>query len=106
MKTAFRGEAVYTAEVDTHFPQLSVGDTLYFAALSRVPRQLPQGISRERYAEHLRNVRIPILSYVDQLIRAGCHGHVRYQSYNQHARRQRLCPWCERKLKSHYAHVL
>jgi ABC-type multidrug transport system ATPase subunit len=58
MNTAFRGEAIYTAEVDAHFPQLSVGDTLYFAALSRVPRQLPEGISRERYAEHLRDVRI------------------------------------------------
>lgn len=58
MNTSFRGEAVYTAEVDAHFPQLSVGDTLYFAALARVPRELPEGISRERYAEHLRDVSI------------------------------------------------
>jgi ATP-binding cassette subfamily G (WHITE) protein 2 (PDR) len=61
MSTSFRGEAVYTAEVDAHFPQLSVGDTLYFAALSRVPRQLPDGINRERYAEHLRDVCILVI---------------------------------------------
>ncbi|KAF2995891.1 hypothetical protein E8E13_004640 [Curvularia kusanoi] len=56
MNTIFRGEAIYTAEVDAHFPQLSVGDTLYFAALARAPRSLPQGISREKYAAHLRDV--------------------------------------------------
>ncbi|RAQ99645.1 opaque-specific abc transporter cdr3 [Stemphylium lycopersici] len=56
MSTSFRGEAIYTAEVDAHFPQLSVGDTLYFAALARAPRHVPGGVSRERYAEHLRDV--------------------------------------------------
>ncbi|KAJ4986667.1 ABC-2 type transporter [Stagonosporopsis vannaccii] len=56
MQTMFRGEAVYTAEVDAHFPQLSVGDTLYFAALARAPRNLPGGATRERYAAHLRDV--------------------------------------------------
>lgn len=56
IKTAFRGEAIYTAEVDAHFPQLSVGDTLYFAALARAPRIIPGGVSRERYAKHLRDV--------------------------------------------------
>lgn len=58
MKTSFRGEAIYTAEVDTHFPQLSVGDTLYFAALARAPRNIPGGVSRKRYAEHLRDVSV------------------------------------------------
>jgi ATP-binding cassette subfamily G (WHITE) protein 2 (PDR) len=56
MNTKFRGEAIYTAEVDAHFPQLSVGDTLYFAALARAPRQIPVGVSSTRYAEHLRDV--------------------------------------------------
>lgn len=56
MNTSFRGEAIYTAEVDAHFPQLSVGATLYFAALARAPRHIPGGISRSRYAEHLRDV--------------------------------------------------
>jgi len=62
MSTAFKSEAIYTAEVDAHFPQLSVGDTLYFAARARAPRQLPDGVGRERYSKHLRDVRISLLS--------------------------------------------
>ncbi|KAL4902000.1 hypothetical protein BDW74DRAFT_66603 [Aspergillus multicolor] len=56
MSTQFRGEAIYTAEVDAHYPQLVVGDTLYFAALARTPRQIPGGMSRQDYATHLRDV--------------------------------------------------
>ncbi|KAL1620268.1 Multidrug resistance protein [Neofusicoccum ribis] len=56
MKTAFRGEAIYTAEVDNHFPHLTVGDTLYFAARARCPRNIPDGVTRREYAEHLRDV--------------------------------------------------
>nr|ACN71232.1 ABC transporter ABCl1 [Colletotrichum lindemuthianum] len=56
MHTNHRGEAIYTAEVDVHFPQLSVGDTLTFAARARQPRQLPEGISKTTFANHLRDV--------------------------------------------------
>ena len=56
MSSAYRGEAIYTAEVDAHFAQLSVGDTLYFAALARTPRHIPGGVKREEYARHLRDV--------------------------------------------------
>ncbi|GKT90617.1 ABC-2 type transporter [Colletotrichum tofieldiae] len=56
MSTAFRGEAIYTAEVDAHFPHLTVGDTLYFAARARCPKTIPEGVSRHEYAEHLRDV--------------------------------------------------
>lgn len=56
MHTHHRGEAIYTAEVDVHFPQLSVGDTLTFAARARQPRQLPQGLNRNEFANHLREV--------------------------------------------------
>ncbi|THC90890.1 hypothetical protein EYZ11_009645 [Aspergillus tanneri] len=56
MSKHFRGEAIYTAEVDAHYPQLIVGDTLYFAALTRTPRQIPGGMSRKEYAVHLRDV--------------------------------------------------
>lgn len=56
MNTVFRGEAIYTAEIDAHFPMLSAGDTLYFAALARTPRHIPGGVSREQYAMHLRDV--------------------------------------------------
>ena len=56
MATMYRGEAIYTAEVDAHFPHLTVGDTLYFAARSRCPKTVPEGVSRREYATHLRDV--------------------------------------------------
>ncbi|KAK2687582.1 hypothetical protein QWA68_013529 [Fusarium oxysporum] len=56
MKTAFRGEAIYTAEIDAHFPHMTVGDTLYFAARARCPRTIPSNTTRREYAEHLRDV--------------------------------------------------
>lgn len=56
MHSSHRGEAIYTAEVDVHFPMLTVGDTLTFAARARQPRQLPQGLSRNEFAAHLRDV--------------------------------------------------
>ncbi|MCJ1308910.1 hypothetical protein MMC25_002565 [Agyrium rufum] len=56
MHNNFRGEAIYTAEVDVHFPQLSVGDTLDFAAQARAPRHIPGGVSRRDYARHMRDV--------------------------------------------------
>ena len=36
MHNDFRGECIYQAEVDVHFPQLTVGQTLDFAARARV----------------------------------------------------------------------
>ena len=36
MHKDFRGECIYQAEVDVHFPQLTVGQTLAFAARARV----------------------------------------------------------------------
>lgn len=56
MHKSFRGEAIYTAEQDVHFPQMTVGETLYFAALARAPRYIPGGVSREEYATHMRDM--------------------------------------------------
>jgi ATP-binding cassette, subfamily G (WHITE), member 2, PDR len=56
MHSIFRGEAIYTAEVDAHFPELTVADTLYFAAKARTPCVLPNGVSPKAYAVHLRDV--------------------------------------------------
>ncbi|KAH6849603.1 ABC-2 type transporter-domain-containing protein [Chaetomium sp. MPI-CAGE-AT-0009] len=56
MKEEYKGEAIYTAEVDHHFAHLTVGDTLYFAARSRCPRLIPGGLSPREYAEHMRDV--------------------------------------------------
>jgi ATP-binding cassette subfamily G (WHITE) protein 2 (PDR) len=56
MHSHHRGEAIYTAEVDVHFPQLTVGDTLTFAARARQPRNLPGGLNSKEFAGHLRDV--------------------------------------------------
>ncbi|PWW80121.1 putative ABC transporter [Tuber magnatum] len=52
----FRGEAIYNAETDVHFPHLTVGETLSFAAQTRAPRNRLPGVTRKQYAEHMRDV--------------------------------------------------
>lgn len=56
MHKDFRGETIYTAEQDVHFPSMTVGETLLFAAKARAPRLLPEGVTQLQYAEHLRDV--------------------------------------------------
>ncbi|RFU24398.1 hypothetical protein B7463_g11940, partial [Scytalidium lignicola] len=56
MHKDFRGECIYQAEVDVHFPQLTVGQTLAFAAAARAPSNRIPGVSRKQYAEHMRDV--------------------------------------------------
>lgn len=56
MHTRYRGESIYTAENDVHFPLLSVGDTLTFAAHARCPRDLPPGVSKIAFVDHMRDV--------------------------------------------------
>lgn len=48
MHTYHRGDAIYTAEVDVHFPMLTVGETLTFAARARCQRSLPENINRHK----------------------------------------------------------
>ncbi|KAK9450534.1 ABC-2 type transporter-domain-containing protein [Limtongia smithiae] len=61
MRTHFRGEVIYNAETDVHFPHLTVGQTLKFAALGRTPSNRFPGVSRDLYAEHMRDVVMTIL---------------------------------------------
>ena len=56
MHSRYRGEAIYTAEVDVHFPQLTVGETLSFAAEARAARKPLGGLTRRQYADHSRDV--------------------------------------------------
>ncbi|KAJ7741755.1 ABC-2 type transporter-domain-containing protein [Mycena maculata] len=60
MHNDFRGEVIYNAETDVHFPNLTVGQTLLFAAKARVPRTRYGGAPREPYAEHLRDLAMAI----------------------------------------------
>ncbi|KAJ7048481.1 hypothetical protein C8F01DRAFT_1280404, partial [Mycena amicta] len=56
MHDDFRGEVIYNAETDVHFPHLTVGQTLLFAAKARVPRIRLGGVARDTYAAHLRDL--------------------------------------------------
>lgn len=57
MVKQFKGEIVYNQEVDKHFPHLTVGETLEFAARVRTPQQrLIEGVDREGWAKHMAKV--------------------------------------------------
>ncbi|KAG8532824.1 uncharacterized protein KY384_002702 [Bacidia gigantensis] len=56
MHKDFRGECMYQAEIDVHFPQLTVGQTLKFAAEAKAPRNRLPGVTRDMYAEHMTKV--------------------------------------------------
>ncbi|KAF7289891.1 hypothetical protein MIND_01363800 [Mycena indigotica] len=56
MHKDFRGEVIYNAETDVHFPHLTVGQTLLFAAKARVPRTRVDDVSRDAYATHIRDL--------------------------------------------------
>ncbi|OJJ46022.1 hypothetical protein ASPZODRAFT_16617 [Penicilliopsis zonata CBS 506.65] len=47
----YRGEVAYNQEIDEHFPHLTVGQTLSFAAAARVPGQRIEGLSRPEYVD-------------------------------------------------------
>ncbi|GKT65342.1 ABC-2 type transporter [Colletotrichum tofieldiae] len=61
MKRYFRGDAIYTAEEDVHFPVLSVADTLFFAARARAPKTRPGGLTTDEYARRVRDVTMAML---------------------------------------------
>lgn len=61
MHSNFRGEAIYAAEQDIHFPRLTVGDTLDFAAEARAPREPPGGITKREYGRLLARVVMSVL---------------------------------------------
>lgn len=56
MRTTFKGDAIYSSELDIHLPHLSVGQTLSFAAEARAPRQPLGGLTRAEYADFMRDV--------------------------------------------------
>lgn len=52
----FKGEVVYNQEVDRHFPHLTVGQTLEFAAAARTPSSRINGLSRKEFASLMTQV--------------------------------------------------
>jgi ABC-type multidrug transport system ATPase subunit len=61
MHGRFRGEVIYQAETEIHFPQLTVGNTLLFAAQARAPSNRLPGVTRDQYAMHMRDVVMAML---------------------------------------------
>lgn len=55
MRGRFRGDVLYNAEADTHLAPLTVGDTLEFASLLRVPAQIPGGYTKQQFATAYRD---------------------------------------------------
>lgn len=60
MKKEFKGEVIYNQEVDKHFPHLTVGQTLEFAASARTPSDRFDGSSRTEYAKFMAQVAMAI----------------------------------------------
>ncbi|KAK4209948.1 putative ATP-binding cassette transporter [Rhypophila decipiens] len=56
MKKEFKGELVYNQEVDKHFPHLTVGQTLEFAAAMRTPSNRIMDMSRDEYCQYMARV--------------------------------------------------
>jgi len=56
MVKEFKGEVVYNQEVDKHFPHLTVGETLEFAAAARTPHSRVKDISRDTFIKHMTKV--------------------------------------------------
>ncbi|PSN63765.1 hypothetical protein BS50DRAFT_576389 [Corynespora cassiicola Philippines] len=56
MMKEFKGEAIYNQEVDKHFPHLTVGQTLEFAAATRTPSRRIQGMSRDEFSQYVSRV--------------------------------------------------
>jgi ATP-binding cassette subfamily G (WHITE) protein 2 (PDR) len=57
----FKGETVYNQEVDKHFPHLTVGQTLEFAAAVRTPSNRPGGASRDEFSQFMAKVVMAVL---------------------------------------------
>ncbi|GKZ36792.1 hypothetical protein AbraIFM66950_007990 [Aspergillus brasiliensis] len=60
MHKEFKGEVLYNQEVDKHFPHLTVGQTLEFAAAARAPETRLQGVTRQQYAKYVTQVALTI----------------------------------------------
>ncbi|KAF2804985.1 uncharacterized protein BDZ99DRAFT_511487 [Mytilinidion resinicola] len=52
----FRGSVVYNGAVESHFPELTVGQTLDFAAKTKTPHRRIDGISRAEYAARITDI--------------------------------------------------
>ena len=59
-KKEFRGEAMYSGEDEKHFPHLTVGQTLNFAAAARTPSARAKSVPRQAYSKHMAEVAMAV----------------------------------------------
>ncbi|CAK7235581.1 hypothetical protein SBRCBS47491_009341 [Sporothrix bragantina] len=60
MMRHYRGEISYNQEIDEHFPHLTAGETLTFAASARAPQQRPGDVTRDEYIETIVKVTMAV----------------------------------------------
>lgn len=60
MHSEFKGEVLYNQEVDRHFPHLTVGQTLEFAAAARTPEHRLRDIGRKEFSKHITQVAMAV----------------------------------------------
>lgn len=60
IRSSFRGDVLYNAELDNHLGHLSVGNTLEFASRARSVKHIPDGCSRRQFDLINRNVMMAI----------------------------------------------
>lgn len=60
MKREFRGEVIYNQEVDKHFPHLTVGQTLEFAAAVRCPSSRIMGMTRDEFSHTVTEITMAV----------------------------------------------
>ncbi|PYH96381.1 hypothetical protein BO71DRAFT_471956 [Aspergillus ellipticus CBS 707.79] len=60
-----RGEVAYNKEVDQHFPHLTVGQTLSFAAHARTPEKRIEDLTRSQYVETITKVVLSVFGLSD-----------------------------------------
>lgn len=60
IRSSFRGDVLYNAEVDTHLAHLTVGETLSFAASAHSVRHVPGGVTRSEADAIMRDVYMAI----------------------------------------------
>ncbi|KAF5665036.1 putative ABC1 transport [Fusarium denticulatum] len=60
IRSAFRGDVLYNAELDNHLAHLTVGETLTFASRARTPHHIPTGFSRKQFDRVNRDVMMAI----------------------------------------------
>jgi ATP-binding cassette subfamily G (WHITE) protein 2 (PDR) len=60
MHKEYKGEVLYNQEVDKHFPHLTVGQTLEFAAAARAPSHRFLGLTREEHVKRVTQVSLAV----------------------------------------------